>query len=214
MIRTIAFCALLASSAWVQSKPIAFQDGYTLMGEYGTPTMQEIQGFYAPRYFYSVGGGFLTLKDTGETYQRDITYARANWLAKRWNMPGAQANIFVWGGVGSADLDPINRTETAWNYGFQTDYETRKVYVALRSDVHKGKSFINRSETLQLGWAPYEHDWDVLATWLLFQVRDSHDKQFEGLETAYMLRFFKGGAWVEAGITDRGELQAMFMFNY
>ena len=43
------------------AKPIAFAHGTTVMGEYGAGTMEEVQVFYAPRYFYSVGGGHLAL---------------------------------------------------------------------------------------------------------------------------------------------------------
>jgi hypothetical protein len=29
-----------------------------------------------------------------------------------------------------------------------------------------------------------------------------------------LLRLFKGGAWVEAGVTNGGKVQAMAMFNF
>ena len=84
------------------AKPIAFAKGTTVMLEYGAGTMNEAQLFYAPRYWYSLGGGWLELQSEDGAKQRHITYARANLLAKRWNLPGAQANVFVWGGLGSA----------------------------------------------------------------------------------------------------------------
>ena len=36
----------------------------------------------------------------------------------------------------------------------------------------------------------------------------------DGVEWALLLRLFKGGAWVEAGATTDGKLQAMAMFNF
>src|SRR6478672_7161325 len=81
------------------AKPIAFAKGTTVMTEYGAGTMEEFQVFYAPRYWYSVGGGLLTLDSDDGNKQRHISYLRANLLAKRWNLPGAQANVFVWGGL-------------------------------------------------------------------------------------------------------------------
>src|SRR5688572_12991704 len=92
--------ALLATP--VLAKPIAYARGTTVMGEYGAGTMNEVQVFYAPRYWWSGGGGWLELKSEDGSIERDILYVRGNLLAKRWNMPGAQANVFAWAGLGSA----------------------------------------------------------------------------------------------------------------
>ena len=36
----------------------------------------------------------------------------------------------------------------------------------------------------------------------------------DGTEWALLLRLFKGGAWIEAGVTADGKLQAMAMVNF
>lgn len=195
-------------------KPIAFAKGTTAMLEYGAGTMNEAQLFYAPRYWYSVGGGWLELDSEDGTKQRHITYLRGNLLAKRWNMPGAQANVFVWGGLGRATGNDFDGSDLARNLGFQADYETRRVYGAFRSDLQESDHFSHRIDTLQLGWAPYEHDYDTLATWFVVQSRRYTGGLFNGPETALLVRFFKGGAWVEVGATTDGKLQAMAMFNF
>jgi hypothetical protein len=43
------------------AKPIAFQDGWTVMAEYGTHTMREAQVFYAPKYWWSGGLSYTKL---------------------------------------------------------------------------------------------------------------------------------------------------------
>src|SRR5262245_53765527 len=91
-----------------QAKPIAFSHGTTVMAEYGAGTMTEAQVFYAPKYFYSLGGGYLELESDIDGNRREITYARANYLVKRWNMESAQANVFVWGGAGQAYVSESN----------------------------------------------------------------------------------------------------------
>ena len=98
----------------VVAKPIAYARGTTVMGEYGAGTMNEVQVFYAPRYWWSAGGGWLELKSDDGLLERDIVYVRGNVLAKRWNLPGAQANVFAWGGLWLRDarlrsLFPIRR---------------------------------------------------------------------------------------------------------
>jgi hypothetical protein len=67
---------------------------------------------------------------------------------------------------------------------------------------------------LQLGWAPYAHDYDKLAKWFVVQGRRDTGGIAEGTETALLVRFFKGGTWVEFGATTDGKLQAMAMFNF
>jgi hypothetical protein len=206
--------ALGLCAAPLAAKPIAFAKGKTVMVEYGAGTMNEVQLFYAPRYWWSAGGGWLELSSEDGTKQRHVTYLRGNLLAKRWNMPGAQANVFVWGGFGHATGNDFAGSTLVRNAGFQADFETRRVYAALRSDLQESDRFSHRIDTLQLGWAPYAHDYDTLATWLVVQERRYSGDLADGTETALLVRFFKGGTWVEFGGTTNGKLQAMAMFNF
>lgn len=208
----LALLGLLPMAA--AAKPIAFAKGKTVMLEYGAGTMNEVQFFYAPRYWYSVGAGWLELTSEDGRTQRRISYLRGNLLAKRWNMPNAQANVFVWGGLGRATGNDFAGGTLARDIGFQADYETRRIYGAFRSDLQESDHFSHRVDTLQLGWAPYKHDYDTLATWLVVQGRRYTGGLFEGTETALLVRFFKGVTWVEIGATTDGKFQAMAMFNF
>jgi hypothetical protein len=212
--RRWAAAALLALPVVAMAKPIAFAHGTTLMFEYGAGTMNEMQVFYAPRYWYSVGGGWQELASEDGSKQRHIAYLRGNLLAKRWNLPGAQANVFLWGGIGRATGNDFDGSTLARNVGFQTDYETRRIYASLRSDLQESDHFSHRIDTVQLGWAPYAHDYNTLATWFVVQGRQYTGGLFKGTETALLLRFFKGGAWVEIGATTDGKIQSMAMFNF
>lgn len=196
------------------AKPIAFAKGTTVMVEYGAGTMNEAQVFYAPRYWYSLGGGWLELQSEDGAKLRHINYLRGNLLAKRWNLPGAQANVFVWGGLGRATGNDFAGSTLSRNIGLQADYETRRIYTSFRSDLQESDEFSHRIDTVQLGWAPYAHDYDTLATWFVVQGRRYSGDLFEGTETALLVRLFKGGTWVEFGATTDGKLQAMAMFNF
>jgi hypothetical protein len=215
LVRCTLAGAMLAGMAGVAAaKPIAFSHGTTVMAEYGAGTMQEAQVFYAPKYFLSLGGGYLELESDIDHRRREITYARVNYLARRWNMETAQANVFVWGGAGQAYVSELNSHELTWNAGAQIDYETRRIYASLKTDLQRSDAFSHRVDTLQLGVAPYKHDFDTLATWFVVQGRRYTGGIHEGTEWALLLRLFKRGAWVEAGVTDGAKLQAMAMFNF
>jgi hypothetical protein len=210
----VAGLGLLCAADMTHAKPIAFAHGTTVMAEYGAGTMTEAQVFYAPKYFWSLGAGFLELESDIDSTRREITYARVNYLVKRWNLESAQANVFTWGGAGNAYVGETNDHAFAWNAGAQIDYETRRIYTSLKTDLHRSSAFSHRIDTLQLGVAPYQHDYDTLATWLVLQGRRYTGGIHEGTEWALLLRLFKGGAWIEAGATEDGKLQAMAMFNF
>jgi hypothetical protein len=212
----IAFagCVLAGAGTLAQAKPIAFSHGTTVMAEYGAGTMTEAQVFYAPKYYLSLGGGYLELESDIDHRRREISYARVNYLVKRWNLEDAQANVFVWGGAGQAYVSELNEHQFAGNAGAQLDYETRRIYASLKTDLQRADAFSHRIDTLQLGIAPYKHDFDTLATWFVLQGRRYTGDIHEGTEWALLLRLFKRGAWVKAGVTDEGKLQAMAMVNF
>ena len=205
---------VLAVPVVAYSKPIAFAEGTTVMLEYGAGTMVEAQIFYAPQFNYSVGGGHVEFDSdiTPETVR--VTYARLNYLLHRWNLESAQANVFVWGGAGGATGNTFSGTQFTVNAGGQADYETRRVYASLKTDLQKANAFSIRVDTLQLGIAPYEHDYNQIATWFVLQARTYTGGISNGTEIAALVRVFKGGAWIEAGVTNGGKLQAMAMFNF
>jgi hypothetical protein len=204
----------LAGSMSVTAKPIAFAGGSTLMAEYGAGTMEELQFFYAPRYDFSFGGGYLELNSDETTKTRSISYVRLNYLVHRWNFDDAQANIYVWGGLGNATGNTFAGSAFTQNAGVQADYETRRVYASFKTDLQRSSDFSHRIDTLQLGLAPYRHEYGGVATWFLVQAREYTGGIHRGTETAALVRLFKGGVWVEAGITNAGKLQAMAMFNF
>ena len=214
LLKYLVWALVSTAPALAIGKPIAFANGTTVMVEYGAGTMQEAQIFYAPQYDYSVGGGHVEFDSDITTESVRITYARLNYLLHRWNLESAQANVFVWGGAGAATGNAFSGTEFAVNAGGQADYESRRIYASLKTDLQKANAFSIRVDTLQLGVAPYEHDYNQIATWFVVQARQYTDDIHRGTEIAALLRLFKGGAWIEAGVTNGGKLQAMAMFNF
>jgi hypothetical protein len=214
MVRLFVGLCVVALTAPVMAKPIAFADGTTVMAEYGAGTMQELQIFYAPRFDYSLGGGRVDFTSDVDGHREHISYARLNWLAHRWNLDDAQANIFVWGGAGSATGNRFDDGRVTGNAGAQVDYETRRIYASMKTDLQRSSEFSDRIDTLQLGVAPYKHDYGGIATWFVFQARHYTGDLHSGIETAALLRLFQGGAWIEAGVTNAGKVQAMAMFNF
>lgn len=206
-------CALVIA-AHADAKPIAFAHGTTTMTEYGAGTMEEAQAFYAPTYWLSVGAGALRLDSDRIDRRRTIRYVRGNYLVHRWNLEDAQANVFVWGGLGTAVGNDFRGSRLDRGMGFQADYETRRLYTSFMSDLHESSAYSHRVDTAQAGFAPYAHDYEDLATWFVFQARRYTGDLHRGTECAVLVRLFKGGAWLDAGVTLDGKPQVMAMFNF
>ena len=199
----------------VHAKPISFADGTTVMGEYGAGTMIEVQAFYAPTFRYSLGGSHLALNSDEDDRTREITYLRSNYLPKRWNFESAQANVFVWGSLGHGErkreLEQRVRLECRWPVRLR---DASDLCVTAYAICTRPADYSHRIDTLQLGIAPYKHDYQTLAVWFVLQARQYTGGLYEGTEWAALIRLFKRNAWVEAGPTQDGKLQAMLMFNF
>lgn len=213
-------CLLLcAVAAPALAKPVAFQGGTVIVAEYGAGMMTEVQVFHAPSYRWSAGVGHVRLEADDDSFTRDITYLRGNVLLNRWNRPHSQANAVAWGGVGEADSSGDQRQQAALNAGGQLDYETLRFYSSLRTDwQYSMGNFSHRIDTAQLGWAPYPHEWNSVATWFVVQGRNFTGGLYDGIEGAALIRLFRNGRkfalWIEAGVTQDGRLQSMLMVNF
>jgi hypothetical protein len=233
-------CALLALflTAHAQAeRPIGFARSTNVMLDYREDTMSEAQIFYAPEQWFSFGLGYSELT-TDISAKHSITYARLNLLAKRWNMESAQANIFGWVGVGSIYIGPYNvlvdgvpeghnhggtpdpttgdvpaANVSTYNVGGQIDFETHRFYSSFSTDFFDSAVFWHRADTLQIGFSPYRHDANGLATWLIVSGRN-YSGVYEKSELAFLLRLFKKRVWLEAGATTEGKIQALAMFNF
>ena len=111
--------------------------------------------------------------------------------------------MFVWGGAGQAYVSETTITRSPGMPAGRSTTRPVASTASLKTDLHRSNAFSHRIDTLQLGIAPYEHDIDTLATWFVVQGRHYTGGIHDGTEWAFLLRLFKGGAWIEAGVTDR-----------
>jgi hypothetical protein len=206
------------------------------MAEYCEDTMKDLQISYAPTQFVSFGLAHLELDGSGPGVEHEINFARLNLLAKRWNLEAAQSNIFIWGGAGRSTLTiapgavvsgghdhggpviPGQATvynETAGNVGGQIDYETRRIFTSFATDAQFSATFTHRMDTLQFGFAPYKHEANGLATFLVISATHfSGNLQPEETQVSLLLRLFKRFTWIEVGATTDGKPQARLMLTF
>lgn len=213
----LATAALLASipSASV-ARPIAYADATTFMADYSRNTA-DLSLYYAPRFDRSYGGGWHRYRQEahhGPGLEREFRFLRVNHLARRWNLPRAQGNAFVWASLGEARGSEFRGGRAAGNLGFQLDYETLRVYTMLKSELWHTSAYTHRMDTAQFGVAPYAHRYGGWASWIVAQIDQSAGALERDPGGALLLRFFNETTWIEAGVDDDGKPRANLMINF
>lgn len=205
----LALAALLAASG-LAARPVSYAGGHMLMIDHQSDRDQWSYT-YSPSFRWSVSAGRLRLDGLERTGLLDLRYARSARLLQRWNLPEAQANAFAWAGLGEARTGL--GTGTARHLGLQLDYETRRVYTSFVSELHEGEGWSHRLDTASLGWAPYPHDVDRVATWFVLKGMHTTNALDRGVKPAAMLRLFTTRWWLEVGADGDGKPLASFMLN-
>jgi hypothetical protein len=196
-----AFCFVMPLSA--QARPVSYAGGWMFM------TMNDTGRYsaevnYSPSAFYSIGGMHEYMRD--EKYNVDTL--TLNVLAKRWNLPGSQANFYIKSGVGTAYES--DRTEPAAFTGFEIDWEDRRFFTLYENRFfYAGDIEKFAKHTARLGIAPYIGDAGDLHTWIMLQA-DYQPGDNDDFSLTPMVRLFKDDHLFEAGIN----LDGGGMLNY
>lgn len=186
-----------------QARPVSYAGGWMFM------TMNDVDKNaaeinYSPSAFYSIGGMHEYMRD--EKYNVDTL--TLNILAKRWNLPGSQANFYIKSGAGTAYED--DNMEPAAFTGFEIDWEDRRFFTLYENRFfYAGDIEKFAKHTARLGIAPYIGDAGDLHTWLMLQA-DYQPGKNDDFSLTPMVRLFKDDHLFEAGIN----LDGGGMINY
>jgi hypothetical protein len=223
-LRLLAALAALVTVPAV-AKPIAFAGAWTFMHERDSD-MIETDLYYAPKYWFSLGPTTVIAQSDDKLTRREAAIFHTNFLLKRWNLEGAQGNVFATAGLGrvktktfspnasiAGTFDKEERDETTQHVTLQGDFETRQFYSSLKFDAHRASSFLDRTDTAQIGFSPYPHDYEDLAVWFVAQVKKKRGLNDE-TEGGAFIRLFRKNIWVELGVTEGRKSQLMLMINY
>lgn len=203
--------ALLACASAVSARPIGYAGGQMLMVD-ASSDLQQVSVTHAPSFRYAFTAGHLRADDLiGADDTLSSTYLHTAVLLKRWNLPRAQANVFAWGGLGSARY-----AGDRWvrHVGAQIDFETRRIYTSLMSELHEGRGFSYRFDTAAVGVAPYEHDMQRMASWIVLKAKHSSNARDTSLRPEIAWRMFTAKWWLDAGIDIDGKPSINLMLNF
>lgn len=203
---------LLLLPAQAIARPVSYPGGWTVM-QMNDMDANTLHVHYSPTARYSIG--YL-----GEYWREDnwqFHGLQLNYLAKRWNAPSSQANLYLKSALGLAYSDEgafDGKTEEAGFLGISADWEDRRLFTMYENRLtHAGEIDRFFSQKARVGVAPYLGDYGDLHTWLMVQVDHRPEAEDEFTVTP-MVRFFKGVNLVELGASHRGDVLVNWVVRF
>jgi hypothetical protein len=191
---------LLASSA--AALPVGFKDSWMTMGELGRD-YSEASLMYTFTSTTAVGAGLVGLKymhgPAAHTRRIEMADVHLNHRLARWNFPEAQANIYLQLGLGEATGNFFARQQTVVQPGLQMDYETRRVYAALKWNGSYAKAFDYTRYSMSGGFSFYKAEYDEWQPWLVLEAARKGADLKDATEITPYLRFIHKTLFIEAG---------------
>ncbi len=203
-----AFFTILLVSSAALARPVSYEGGSMVMTENNYEN-HALHLLYSPTAKTAFGVATEYWRDQDWWYQG----AQFNWLAKRWNQPDSQANVYVLSSVGVASGNNDagkNIHEPAAFLGVELDWENRRLFTMYENHVVEAGDIDGFFEQkARVGVAPYIGEYGDLHTWLMLEVEhnpgDEHD-----ITVTPLVRLFYEQHLAEAGISNRGDI----LFNY
>jgi hypothetical protein len=204
----LAAFAALALAGPTAARPVSWPGGTTLLQEFNADEAS-LHLHYTPSRHWSVGPRALRTR----AEDRTLAGIQATWLVRRWNMPGAQANLYL-SGLAGADWIDGGETRPGGAVQVQGDWENRRLMVMGMARLNAaGGRGTDDMQLLRAGFAPHAGDYGDVHFWLFGQVRRMPSAA-NRVEPAFVARLFYRTALVEAGVTGRGGLVLNSQFRF
>ena len=185
--------------------PVGFKDSWMTMGEVGR-NYSEANVIYTFSQKTAIGGGVSGLKwrhtnPLGVTHSRrfETIDAHINHRLARWNMPEAQANIYLQMGVGQSRGNFFNGTQTVLLPGIQLDYETRRVFAAYKWHGTYSNALDYTRYGISGGFSFYKTEYDEWQPWAILEASRKGGDLKDATEITPYVRFIHKTLFIEAG---------------
>ena len=200
---------LLLGTLGAAAHPVSFEGAWQIMLG-STDAVQNLEAYHS--YTSQAAFGFHAMRFEDERDDDLYTGLQHNWLLKRWNMPEAQANIYLGLGAGVAKQDGDSAAPAGLGF-FRADYETRRIYTAFETKLIGSEDVSRGVTSLSFGVAPYKAEFEHLNTWLILQLEHVSGME-DDLDIIPKVRFFKGPYFLELGCSLDGDPLVNFMIHF
>jgi hypothetical protein len=185
----IPFLAILTFPAF--ARPVSYPGGWTFITENDDDSNSALL-HYTLTTHTALGYRYIYDRDTKDAFHG----LQMNNLLRRWNMPDAQANIYLQSGVGISQ----KRGDAEAFTGIETDWETRRYMAMYQNNVMMSPDDETRKfyQVTGFGVAPYLAEFGSLQTFLMLHIKNEPEDD-KNWQFTPMVRMYKGSFLVEAG---------------
>ena len=202
----------LAFAGTAGAAPMGFKDSVMVMGDF-SPNWREAWVNYAVAPRDAVGGGGLYMRSDDKTKRRTLAELNYTRLLKRWNLPHAQANVWLFAGAGSITGNDFSGSKFAVAPGLQVDYETTRIYLAATGRLYRAEDLNHDFASVRAGFSFYEADYDEIQPWLVLEARRMRGLS-DKTEVTPMLRLIHNRYFVEFGVNNAKQARANIMYTF
>ena len=180
---------IFALSYSLMAHPVIWSGGrvLTLMS---SDQMNEFKAHYSVHHRLSLGVHAISFDSSS------MIMAQTNALLGRWNAEGAQANLYLFSGLGVAQSGSSEGLGA--HFGFQADWETRRWYLQASVDGYFQDNPIHMMRS-RVGFAPYLGAYNDVHTWLMLQTTVMNASGQSSFSYLPLVRFFKNNVLIELG---------------
>ena len=200
---------LIFASASALAHPVPFQGAVGVM-TWNQPLLSDTLITYSFRHDAAVAARHMRI-DMPEG-RMNFYGPQLNYLVKRWNLPDAQANVYVYGAYGAMNF--LNQNNGAGQVGTEADIEDRRLYASLKYEKMWEKTKTNFYHgSARIGAAPYAAEFNEIAAWLMLQY-DYHPQLSKKFELTPLVRLFYRSVLLEVGVSTQADWMLNFMFHF
>ncbi len=209
---------LLFSHGVANAAPMGFKDATMWMLDLN-PDWRELSVNYAITPRDAFGLSVIDMRTEDNSKKRTLEEATYTRLLNRWNLPNAQANLWLFAGVGALqgtdkhDAQRHRFDEVMLTPGIQFDYETTRVYVAATHRLYRAPQINHDFGSVRAGFSFYETDYEQTQPWLILEARHMNGLS-DGVEITPMLRFINRRFFVEFGINNASQPRFNMMYAF
>jgi hypothetical protein len=211
-LRLKILAALLALPAFAQAAPMGFEDSWMAMGDV-SENWREAWANYALTPRDAIGAGYVFMRSDDKAKERKLTEINYTRLLHRWNLPDAQANVWLFGSVGRMSGNDFSGSKTAYAPGLQLDYETTRVYLAATSRLYRAGGIKHDFNSARVGFSFYKAEYDETQPWFVVEARRMQGLS-DKLEITPMLRLINKNYFVEAGVNNSRQFRFNLMYIF
>jgi len=212
MRRLAVFITMVLSAGLAAAAPMGFKGSVMTMGDFG-PNWKESWVNYALTARDAIGVGGLSMRSDDGTRTRRLAELNYTRLLKRWNLADAQANVWLFAGVGDIRGNDFGGSKLALAPGVQVDYETTRVYLAATARLYRATDLNHDFASVRAGFSFYEADYDEIQPWIVLEARRMRGLS-DKTEITPMLRLIHNRYFVELGVNSTRQARASFMYIF